>query len=285
MSIPSHIAGRWDLTVHHPDGDFPSWIELLADGNGQFVGQFGNARPIQFLSFEDEILVFALPKQYEQRDDDLRFEGSLEGQDLRGVTTHGDGTAMRWTGIRAPLLPNREVEWSEPINLIQDPMDNWEPRSPNWVSNWAVVDGQLTNSGVGSDLMLRAAQDDFRLIAEYKYPSGSNSGIYLRGRYEVQIVDDYGKEPSWGSSGAIYGFLIPSTHAIKEAEEWNRLEIELIGRWVTIILNDQKIIDNAEIPGITGGALDSNEGDPGSMFLQGDHGPITFRKLELSESR
>jgi hypothetical protein len=260
-------------------------VELNEDASGQFVGQFGSARPISHVNFENEILVFALPKQYEQRADDLRFEGSLEGSDLRGVTIHGDGTAMRWTGARAPLLPYRDVEWAEPMNLIREDLENWEARSPEWVNNWAVVDGQLTNSAVGSDLILRAAQDDFRLVAEYRYPAGSNSGIYLRGRYEVQIVDDFGKGPSWGSSGAIYGFVVPTSHAIKEAEEWNHIEIELIGRWVTIVLNDQKIVDNVEIPGITGGAMDSNEGEPGRIFLQGDHGPITFRRLELSESR
>lgn len=270
------------MTVHHPDGDFPSWFELNADGSGQFVGQFGNARPIAKSGSEDGVLTFSLPKQYEARTDDMSFTGQLDGDLLKGDTTHGDGTPLKWTAERAPLLPYRETQWGRPTSLIQNDLSNWEPRSPNWELNWSVADGQLVNSKVGSDLILKDAYGDFRLVCEYKYPAGSNSGIYLRGRYEVQILDDHGKEPSWGSSGAIYGFLVPTSHAINAPGEWNRIEIELIGRWVTIVLNGETIIDQKEIPGITGGALEASEGAPGRLFLQGDHGPVTFRVVEIT---
>ena len=282
MSIDAAFLGRWDLTIHHVNGDFPSWFELNENGTGQFVGQFGNARPIQSASSEDGVLTFSLPKQYEQRTDDMTFIGSVEGGQLRGTTTDGDGSGLRWTGVMAPLLPGRDHAWGPANSLIGPDLSNWEPRSPNSESNWSIEGGMLVNSKVGSDLILTEAHDDFRLVAEYRYPAGSNSGIYLRGRYEVQIVDDFGKEPSWGSSGAIYGFLVPSSHAIYEADQWNRIEIELVGRWVSIDLNGVRIIDRKEIPGITGGALESDEAAPGRLFLQGDHGPITFRRLDIS---
>lgn len=282
MSIEAAFIGRWDMTVQHPDGDFPSWFELNADGSGQFVGQFGNARPIAKSSSKGGVLTFSLPKQYENRTDDMVFTGQLDGALLKGDTTHGDGTPLTWTADKAPDLPYREVQWGEPASLIHSDLSNWEPRSPDWEVNWSVSDGQLVNSKVGSDLVLKDGYGDFKLVCEYKYPAGSNSGIYLRGRYEVQILDDYGKEPTWGSSGAVYGFLVPTSHAINAPDEWNRIEIELVGRWVTIVLNGDTIIDQKEIPGITGGALESNEGAPGRLFLQGDHGPVTFRVVEIT---
>lgn len=273
------------MNVHHVDGDFPSWFELKADGSGQFVGQFGSARPIQKVVCEGGVLTFSLPKQYEPRNDDMVFVGSLENGELRGTTTHSDGSGMRWSARPAPELPFRVIEWGEARSLINADLSNWVSRSPNWESNWSIVDGMMDNAKAGSDLIYTAPLGDFRLAAEYKYPAGSNSGIYLRGRYEFQIVDDYGKAPGWGSSGAIYGFLVPNSHAIRAAGEWNQVEIELVGRWVTVDLNGTRIIDRQEIPGITGGALDSNEGAPGTLFVQGDHGPVTFRKLEVQTKK
>lgn len=282
MSIEASFTGRWDMTVHHPDGDFPSWFELDTKGKGQFVGQFGSARPIAKAGISDGTLTFSLPKQYEPRQDDMVFEGRFDGDKLEGDTTHSDGTPLKWTAVKAPALPYRETQWGNVTSLIGIDLSNWTPRSPNMEMNWKIEDGSLVNTKVGSDLILNDVYGDFKLVCEYKYPSGSNSGIYLRGRYEVQIVDDYDKEPSWGSSAAIYGFIVPSSHPINPPDEWNTIEIELIGRWVTITLNGTTVIDRQEIPGITGGALNSDEGAPGQMFLQGDHGPITFRKVEIS---
>lgn len=126
---------------------------------------------------------------------------------------------------------------------------------------------------------------DFKLEAEFGYPVGSNSGIYLRGRHEVQIEDNYGMEINSHRIGGVYGFLTPYLNAAKKAGKWQRLEITLIGRLVTIELNGKKIIERQNIPGITGGALDSDEGAPGPILVQGDHGPVEFRKLELTPAK
>ena len=107
-----------------------------------------------------------------------------------------------------------------------------------------------------------------------RYPQESNSGIYLRGRYEVQVEDSFGKDPNSILFGAVYGFLTPNQMAAKPAGEWQVFDITLIGRRVTIIANDKIIINDQIIPGITGGALDSNEGAPGPIMLQGDHGKV-----------
>ena len=85
--------------------------------------------------------------------------------------------------------------------------------------------------------------------------------------------------------GGVYGFLTPCLNAAKPAGEWQTIEITLIGRAVTIVLNGERVLDRQAIPGITGGALDSREGDPGPILLQGDHGPIEFRKLTLTPAK
>src|SRR6185436_5699163 len=111
-----------------------------------------------------------------------------------------------------------------------------------------------------------------------------NSGVYLRGRYEVQVLDS-GDELAVGSLGGIYGFLEPSDAAAKKPGEWQTFDITLVGRMVTVVLNGTTIIANREIPGITGGALDSDEGSPGPILLQGDHTAIEYRNITIARGR
>lgn len=282
MEAMSAFDGRWDLTVRESEGCFPSWLEIGGSG-GRFVGRFGSARPLASVTIEHEILRFSLPKQYEGRSDDLIFQGRLLEGALVGTTTLDDGVGTVWTGERAPLLPSKKAKVGPAVELIGADLSNWRPRSISQPNHWSIVDGELVNAAVGSDLVSLDEFEDFKLTAEYRYPKGSNSGIYLRGRYEFQILDDYSPRGSGaGSSGAIYGFLAPSTNPILPPDEWNRAEITLMGRWITVVLNGVTVIENQEIPGITGGALDSAEGAPGPIFVQGDHGPVTFRRLTMN---
>ena len=275
------MLGRWDLLVTENVSVFPSWVEI-AEAGGQFVGRVGSARPLQTVELSDTTVTFSLPPQYEGRKDNLTFTGTLDGDVLKGTTTLDDGTETTWLGQRAPALPYYDPAFGEPIELIGSNLDSWTLRSPDWVNNWSIVDGSLVNSAAGSDLITVDRFFDFKLIAEYSYPKDSNSGIYLRGRYEVQILDDYEGGPhDVGNSAAIYGFIAPTINTIHPHNNWNTTEITLIGRYVTIIVNGTTVIDNQEIPGITGGALDSSEGEPGRIFVQGDHGPVTFRRLTL----
>lgn len=277
------LLGRWDLTVADGSETYPSWVEIRPSG-GSFVGRVGSARPLESVKFGADSVVFSLPPQYESRKDNLVFVGRLHRDVLSGTTTNNNGEEIQWSAKRAPELPRYDVMWLEPISLIREDLENWVPRSPDWQVNWTVTDGLLINSSAGSDLITKQRFSDFRLQAEYKYPAGSNSGIYLRGRYEFQIVDDFEGSPNGvGNSGAIYGCIAPSVNAVRPAEEWNQVEITLIGRYVTVVLNGTEIISNQEIPGITGGALDSDEGSPGPIFLQGDHGPVTFKTILVSQ--
>ena len=293
---PGDFAGRWDITVQTADGTYPSWLELTAAGeqlSGRFVGKVGHARPVSDITVEGATLTFTLPKQYEETESDLSFTGVLAEGSLSGTTNANApvGTELAWTAVRAPELAAPEsVEWGEAVELFNGKdLEGWHLMDPEEDQFWKAVDGILVNDvtdegdvGEGTGLISDETFTDFKLHLEFKYPKGSNSGIYLRGRYEVQIQDDFGKEPFSRYIAGVYGFLTPTENAAKKAGEWQSMDFTLLGRHVTVVLNDKTVIDNQEIPGITGGALDSNEGEPGPIFIQGDHGPISFRNIVIT---
>jgi hypothetical protein len=226
-------------------------------------------------------------------DSDLSFTGTLADGSLSGTTNANApaGAELDWTAVRAPdLAAPQSVEWGEAIELFNGKdLDGWRLMDPEQDQFWKAVDGVLVNDvsdegdvGEGTGLITDGTFTNFKLHLEFKYPKGSNSGIYLRGRHEVQIQDDFGKEPFSLNISGVYGFIDPSENAARKAGEWQSMDITLLGRFVTVVLNDTTVIDNQEIPGITGGALDSNEGEPGPIFIQGDHGPISFRNIILT---
>ena len=123
---------------------------------------------------------------------------------------------------------------------------------------------------------------DFEFWVEYKALPDGDSGVYLRGRHEVQVEDNSSQEPQSVHLGGVYGFLVPNENVSKGPDVWQTYDITLIGRSLTVVLNGKTIIGDQTIPGITGGALDSNEGAPGPIYLQGDHGPVVFRNIVLT---
>jgi hypothetical protein len=281
------ILGRWDLTVQGADAPYTSWLEVTeAEGKlqGRFVGRFGSARPIKQIEFNDGKLKFSLPPQYEHMKVDLVFEGKLSGAKLEGSTNGEDGATLKWSGVPAPALkPKADLKWGAPIQLFNGKdLTGWKLRSEKGKGCWSVEDGAMTNSKGCVDIITEQKFQDFKLSLEFKIVEGSNSGVYLRGRYEEQIQDDYGKEPESHGIGGLYGFLTPKVNAAKKAGEWQKYEITMVGRQLTVTLNGQTVIDKEEAPGITGGALDSAEGTPGPIMLQGDHGKVWFRNITLT---
>jgi hypothetical protein len=279
------LTGRWDLAVTTPDGDYPSWLEVGWSGNrtlvGRFVGQFGSARPIARIEFSRDTLRFSVPPQWESGASDLQFEGVLAHDRLSGWMTDPTGNRLAWSARRAPVLRRSTMpRWARPITLFNGvDLTGWEPIGS---SEWRVVDRVLTNTKAGGNLRTRETFTDFKLHVEFRYPSGGNSGIYLRGRYEVQIEDSRSAEPSNGGLGGIYGFLTPSENAARQPGQWQSYDITLVGRLVTVVLNGRRIICEQVIPGITGGALDGDEQAPGPILLQGDHGPVEYRNIVLT---
>jgi hypothetical protein len=284
----SPVEGRWDITIDQNGKPTPSWLEVTHSGHktlvGRFVYAFGSARPIAEVKLADGKYNFAIPPQWEPGDRYMEFEFTVNGDALAGTMTYTDGKKYNWTGTRAPSLRRTKAPvWDKPITLFNSKdLKGWTPQGEN---QWIVKDGVLTSPKSGANLVTDQKFTDFKLHVEFRYQKGSNSGIYLRGRYEVQIEDNKGKEPTPGYFGGIYGFLTPSEMAAKDAGEWQSYDITLIGRHVTVEANGKVIISNQEIPGITGGAIDSNEGEPGPLLIQGDHGPVELRNIVITPAK
>lgn len=291
-SMTDPILGRWDLTVDGTDARYSSWIEVVAAKeagkyHGRFVGRFGSVRPIALIEFRDGTLDFTLPPQYEKITKPLVFTGKLYDGRLAGTTEGEDGRRLNWSGLRAPdLRPPKSVRWGKAVPLFNGrDLTGWKPRSETPKDCWSVEDGTFTNSVPCVDLISEEKFKDFKLHLEFKLVEKSNSGVYLRGRYEVQVVEDYGKAPESLGMGGVYGFLRPRINAGKPAGEWQSYDITLIGRFVTIVLNGQTLIEGLEISGPTGGALDSDEGAPGPVMLQGDHGKVWYRNVSVTPTK
>ncbi len=284
---PAPIEGRWDITMQSDGKESPAWLEVRHSGFetlvGQFVGSGGSARPVARVEFAAGQLRFAVPPQWEKGKNDFQFEGRLQGDALSGTMTFPDGVRGTWTAVRAPSLRReREPAWGQPIPLLNgNSLAGWKALGEN---QWQVTGGVLRNAKSGGNLVTERTFTDFKLHLEFRYPAGSNSGVYLRGRYEVQIADSTGTDPAIDELGSIYGFVAPSLRATR-AGQWQTFDITLVGRRVTVVLNGKTIICDREIPGITGGALDSREGDPGPLLLQGDHGPVEYRNLVLTPGK
>jgi 3-keto-disaccharide hydrolase len=284
------LLGRWDLVVQRGTQTMPSWLEVERSGNvrlvGQFVGSGGSMRPIAKIEFKEGTFRFTIPPQWERESNDLSFEGRLEGDRISGSMTTADAQTLTWTGTRAPSLRRTgQAAWGAPIKLFNDKsLDGWHTVGGG-ENQWSAVAGVLQNAKGGANLATDQKFDDFKLHLEFRVPKGANSGVYLRGRYELQIDDSAGLDPSSHHLGGVYGFIAPSENVARPAGEWQSMDVSLVGRMLTYNLNGTTIICNREIPGITGGALDSAEGNPGPLLLQGDHGPVDYRNVMITPAK
>ena len=281
----SDIFGRWDLTVSVEGQELPSWLEVTKSGTstlvGRFVYAFGSARPIAEIKQAGDTYAFSIPKQWEPEGQDMSFTFQLKNDQITGEMTYTDGKVYTFTGVRAPEFEyTYNPEWGSPINLFNGKdLSGWHHSGDT--KQWQAKDGILINPESGSNLITDEKFMDFKLHIEFRYPEGSNSGLYLRGRHEVQIADNRGLAPSDILFAGVYGFLTPTEMMAKKPGEWQYFDITLIGNRVTIEANGKAVIIDQAIPGITGGALDSREGEPGPILLQGDHGPVEFRNIVL----
>src|SRR5215470_3477744 len=282
------FLGRWNLTLKAPDREYPSWLELSMD-NGQLkavmVGRWGNARPLPRVELSNGELTFVSPKEEEGRKDDMVFHAKLVGGRLAGTTTGPDGTPWPWTGVRAPSLKRTGTpKWGKPVQLFNGKdLTGWKPAKSDSTTEWKVEDGAMVSPGHGPELINSSQFEDFKLHVEFNIGQGANSGVYLRGRYEVQVEDNSLQEPPSHHTGGIYGFVAASPEQPRKPGEWQAFDITLIGRTITVVQNGQTIINNYEIPGITGGALNSHEELPGPIYLQGsEDGHVMYRKIVLT---
>jgi hypothetical protein len=279
------LEGRWDMVITKEGKELPSWLEVRHSGNhtlvGRFVYAFGSARPISEVKFAEGKFSFSIPPQWEPGNSNLEFEGSMAGAGLKGTMLYTDGKTYEWIATRAPSLRSeKNPVWDKPVSLFNGKdLKGWHAAGDN---QWIVESGILKSPKSGSNLISDNTFKDFKLHIEFRYPKGSNSGIYLRGRYEVQIADSKGLDADDVQFGGVYGFLAANEMVAKDPGEWQSFDITLVGRMVTVVANGTTIISNQIIPGITGGAIDSKEGEPGPLLIQGDHGPIEFRNIILA---
>ena len=136
--------------------------------------------------------------------------------------------------MRAPTLRRTTGNgWGQPVTLFDGTnMTAWKPLGSE--TNWQVVNAVLTSTKPGANLATVQTFTDFKLHIEFKYGKDGNSGVYLRGRYEVQVDDSAGMEPDSHHTGGIYGFLSPNEDAAKPAGEWQTYDITLFGRTVSV---------------------------------------------------
>jgi len=281
--------GRWDLTVDLGNKLVPSWLEVKLSGMKTLVGYFvadgGSARPISKVNFNDGKISFSIPPQWDDSNKDMVFEAVLKGDKLTGTIISSKGQRQTLVGERAPLLKRTTaVTWGEPIKIFNGlNLDGWHASKKK--NQWVAENGIMKCPQSGANIITDQTFNDFKLHIEFRYPEGSNSGVYLRGRYEIQVEDNRGQEPLSTFFGGIYGFITPNEMAAKAPGEWQTYDVTLVGRRVTVVANGKKIITDQIIPGITGGALDSKEGEPGPIMLQGDHGPVEYRNIIITPAK
>ena len=274
------FAGRWDFNIATPGGTRAYWLGVTAkSGNLEVWYQpaGGNVYQLKDAKLDGSHLILTLSRG-------TTWDLEAGGDQLTGVQKSGDHT-VQLTGVRAPdLKRSAPAAWTDPEPLFNGKdLTGWEPIGPA-ASHWKVEDGLLLNTAHGANLKSTRTFEDFKVHYEVNCPDDGNSGFYLRGRYEVQIeYEPLTSNPPERRIGSVYGRIAPNPTLPRTPGQWETFDVTLVGRMVTVVHNGTTTIDNKEIEGITGGALDANEGEPGPFYIQGDHtGGLKFRNITVS---
>jgi hypothetical protein len=289
QELSGPFSGRWDLKLKGTSKDLPSWIEVSED-HGQLkvvlVGPTDHATPLKQAEIKNGELAFVSPKGEQGFDADTTYKAKLAGGRLVGTVTNANHT-WQLLGMRAPALSEtKDPKWGTPVHLFDGKsLAGWRLSDPSKKS-WEVVDGTLVSNGHGSEIISIPKFFDFKLHVDFNAGTNANSGVFLRGRYELQIETESASEPPSHHTGGVYGFLDPIPEQPRKGDQWQSFDITLVGRTVTVVQNGVTVIDHKEIPGITGGALDSNEALPGPIYLQGSEvGRVAFRNIVITPAQ
>jgi hypothetical protein len=289
----AQFNGRWDIFVTGEPRAHAWWMEISGAGTPALKGKFvgfpgGDLNDIPQPTIQDEWLHFGFDYKDFHTGKPMHREYMVHPRAgrLMGVMRSSDGETLHWVGKRAPEITEKDDgTWraGTPVELFNHKdLSGWRGLIPDVPLGWEAKDGIMANAAGANNLVSDATFWNFKLHVEYRLGEHSNSGIGLRGRYEVQILEDYGKPPNLHSNGALYSRIAPSQNASKPAGEWQAYDIRLVGRQVTVVLNDKKVIDKQEIEGLTAIAGDADESKPGPIILQGDHGAVEFRNIVLT---
>lgn len=305
FAAPDDLVGSWGITIPAGMDKVPEKVAHLIvtkDAKGELEGsllwRWGSPEKVLSIAVDGNRFSIVHPWAF-------RFEGVLDGDWMlgRAVSTDPEHSIGRVgggiVGHRNPPVPDanvKDAKFSEGIDLLKNGMADWEALPGNGENRWSFADGVLSNrvkrnkkgqwAGGGLNLATKRRDfTDFRLSYDVRVPKGANSGVYLRGRYEIQTVDSYGKTPDLCSMGAYYGRVAPRVAAEKPAGDWQHVDVTLYKYHLTVVLNGVTIIDNAPITGLTGGALDADESAPGPIYVQGDHSDADYRNMVLRSVR
>jgi len=300
------FIGRWALTI---PGGGAGWLGVEEKGgalSGSILWGGGSVVPVTGVTVEGDTLVVTRVSNKKVKDKEGKeveekttetIKGMREGDVLKLTTekAKADGKAsapVEFSGKRIADLPPApdltKVKYGEPVSLFNGKdLTGWRLLNEKADNGWSVQDGVLMNRVVKEkdkhfgNIRTDAEFEDFNLKLEVRTQENSNSGIYLRGIYEVQIAESFGKPLDSHNMGALYSRVTPAVNAEKAIGEWQTLDITLVDRHLTVILNGKNIIDNQPVLGCTGGALTSDETKPGPIYLQGDHTNIDYRNVVL----
>jgi len=309
----SSFLGMWALTLDYESNN-AGWLEVRQEEgylDADLLWRWGSVMPVGHTLVAGDMLLLIqgrdVVKKIEGKPDrtlhpiqwfevasagENRIEGMANFPNRNGIGVE----VVSFTGKRIP--PEGEAPklkksmFGDPVKLFNGTnMDGWELTDKGAVSGWKAVDGVMINDPVQKrgeahiqygNLRTTATFEDFNLKLEVNVPKGSNSGVYLRGIYEVQVMDSYGKELDSHNMGGLYSRITPSEAAEKSAGEWQKMDINLYKRYLTVKLNGKTIIDNQPVKGVTGGALTADQFSPGPILLQGDHGKVSYRNIVLT---
>lgn len=307
VAAENPFLGRWALTI---PGGGAGWLGIAEEG-GQLKSSIlwggGSVVPVTSTKVEGDTLIVTRLNQSRQRDADGKtvvkkstetITARLDGDNLKLTTsTVGEDGTVRgradFAAKRIPPLPPApdlaKVKFGELISLFNGKdLSGWKTMG-NAPSAWKVEEGLLRNDAVQepgqhksyANLRTEREFEDFNLRLEFRVPTNGNSGVYLRGIYEVQVANSFGRGNDSHNCGALYSRIMPSENVSKAPGEWQTFDIMLVDRHLTVIHNGRKTIDNQPVLGCTGGALWSDESRPGPIYLQGDHTSVDYRNMVL----
>ena len=300
------FIGNWALTI---PGGGAGWLGVVQDADGELDASIlwggGSVVPVSSVRIDGDTLVITRVHQKRARgaakpSGETETITACRDGDVMSLSTQRESANGKirgkatFSGRRIPPVPSApdldEVKFGEAVSLFNGKdLSGWKVMNTSAPNGWSVEDGILVNDAPQepgkhisySNLRTVAEFEDFNLTLEVRVPEGGNSGVYLRGIYEVQVADTYGRGLDSHHMGGVYSRITPSVSAEKPAGQWQTLDITLVNRHVTVILNDRKIIDNQPLLGCTGGALWSDEFRPGPIYLQGDHTSVEYRNIIL----
>lgn len=294
MAADSDYNGRWDITptMPRPRG---WWLELKGVGTpnaeGSFVSAYaGDLNHISTIAVKNGQLEFVIVQPRNAKNGETRYvfhAHLMDGKIMGTMEREGQkGEPVKWTGVRAPAIDEvDDGSWKpgKPIELFDGKdLNGWHPLMTEQPMKWSVVDGVLKNDPPTTDIISNQNFWNFTAHIEFRIREHSNSGIGLRGRYEIQILDDYGKPAQTHGAGALYSRVAPAANASKPAGEWQTYDIRLVGRTVTVVFNGKKVLDKVHIDGLTAIADNADEGKPGPFIVQGDHSYVEIRKFTVT---